>query len=104
MSTKKNENPYVPSAPQDAQVIENETKNEIDNFQKTAPEFNKADAAATKQKRDNYYEKLFDDTTDEGDRRQIIDDVVKTEYIFIDGDYLFDNDNWQETKKICDYI
>ena len=101
---KKIENPYVAPAPQDAQIIENETKNETDNFLKRASEFNKVDAAATKQEREDYYDKLFDDITDEGDRRQIIDDVVKTEDIFIDDDYLFDNDDTQETKNICDYV
>ena len=101
---KKIENPYVPPTPQDTQTIENETKNEIDDFLKTVSEFNKVDAAATKQKRDDYYEKLFDDIMDEGDRRQIIDDVVKTENIFIDDNYLFDNDDTQETKNICDYV
>ena len=65
---KKTENPYVPPAPLDAQTIENKTKNEIDDFLKTASEFN--NAAATKQKRD-------DDITVEGDGRQIIDDVLK---------------------------
>ena len=33
-----------------------------------------------------------------------MDDVVKTEDIFIDDDYLFDNDDTQETKNICDYV
>ena len=93
---KKIENPYVPPTPQDAQTIENETK--------TTSEFNNVDATATKQKRDDYYDKLFDDITDEGDRRQIIDDVVKTEDIFVDDNYLFDNDDTQETKTICDYV
>ena len=41
---------------------------------------------------------------DEDDRRQIMDDVVKTEDIFIDDDYLFDNEGTQETKNICDYV
>ena len=96
MSTKKIENPYVSPTLQDAQTIENETK--------TVSEFNNVDATTTKQKRDDYYDKLFDDITDEGDRRQIIDDVVKTEDIFIDDNYLFDNDDTQETKTICDYV
>ena len=90
--------------PQDAQAIENETKNEIDNFLKTASEFHTVDAAATKQKRDDYYDKLFNDIMDEDDRRQIMDDVIKTEDIFIDDDYLFDNEGTQETKNICDYV
>ena len=55
--------------PQDAQTIEIETKNEIDDFLKRASEFNKVDATATKQKREDYCVKLFDDITDKGDRR-----------------------------------
>ena len=87
--------------PQDAQTIENETKNKFDDFLKTVSEFNKVEAAATKQERDDYYDKLFDDIMDKGNRRQIIDDIVKTEVIFIGDNYLFDNDDTQETN-ICD--
>ena len=79
---KKIKNPYVKPKPQDAQTIVYETKNEIDDFLKTASEFNKFNAAARKQKRDYYYDKLFDNITEKGDRRQIIDGVVKTEDIF----------------------
>ena len=43
--------------PQDAQTIENETKNETDDFLKTASEFNKVETAAAKQKKDDYYDK-----------------------------------------------
>ena len=86
--------------PQDAQTIETETKNEIDDFLKRASEFNKVDATTTEQKREDYCEKLFDDITDKGDRRQIIDDVVKTEDIFIDNYYLFDDDDEQKTYAI----
>ena len=102
-STKKIENPYVPPLPQDAQTIENETKNKFDDFLKTVSEFNKVEAAATKQERDDYYDKLFDDIMDKGNRRQIIDDIVKTEVIFIGDNYLFDNDDTQETN-ICDQV
>ena len=42
---------------------------------------------------------MFDDITAEGAKRQIIDDVVKTEDVFIDYDYLFDDDDIQKTKK-----
>ena len=101
---KKIENPYLPLVPQDAQTIETETKNEIDDFLKRASEFNKVDATTTEQKREDYCEKLFDDITDKGDRRQIIDDVVKTEDIFIDNYYLFDDDDEQKTKNICDNV
>ena len=79
---KKIKNPYVKPKPQDAQTIVYETKNEIDDFLKTASEFNKFNAAARKQKRDYSYDKLFDNITEKGDRRQIIDGVVKTEDIF----------------------
>ena len=48
---KEIENSCVSFTPQDAQTIETETKNEIDNFLKTVSEFNKVNAAATKQKR-----------------------------------------------------
>ena len=51
MSTKKIENPYVPAALQDAETIEKETKNEIDDCLKAVSESNKVDAPATKQKR-----------------------------------------------------
>ena len=91
---KKIENPYVLPTPQDAKTIENET----------ASEFNNVDTATTKQKRDDYCDKLFDDITGEGDTRQIIDDIVKTKDIFIDDNYFFDHDYIQETKNICDYV
>ena len=48
---KKIENPYVPAALQDAETIEKETKNEIDDCLKAVSESNKVDAPATKQKR-----------------------------------------------------
>ena len=61
---------------------------------KTAPELDKKDVAATNQKRDDYYNKLFDDITNEGDSRQTIDDGIKSEDIFID------DDDAQETKSL----
>ena len=48
---KKIENPYVSAALQDAETIEKETKNEIDDCLKAVSESNKVDAPATKQKR-----------------------------------------------------
>ena len=54
---------------QDAQTIENETKDEIDCFLQTASEFNKIDAAATKQKKVDFYDKLFYDVRDVTDSR-----------------------------------
>ena len=38
---KKTEKPYIPPTVQDVQMIENKTKNKIDDFLKTASEFNK---------------------------------------------------------------
>ena len=88
----------------DAQTIENETKNEIDDVLKTASDFNKVNVPATSQKREDYDDKLFDNRTNEGDRRQAIDNGINTEDIFIDDDYLFDDDDAQETKNLCDYM
>ena len=34
--------------------------------------------------REDYFDKLFDDVTNEGDRRQAIDDGINKEDIFID--------------------
>ena len=100
---KKIWKPYVFLRVQDAQTIENETKNEIDDFLKTAPELDKKDVAATNQKRDDYYNKLFDDITNEGDSRQTIDDGIKTEDIFIDDDYRLMM-MMHKRQKICDYM
>ena len=51
-------------------------------------------------KKDDSYDKLFDDIKDKSDRRQIIDEIVKTEDIFTDNNYLFDDDDTQETKNM----
>ena len=59
--------------------------------------------AATNQKREDYCDKLFDVITKEGDRRQAIDDGIKTEDIFIDDDY-FLMAVMHTTQKICDYV
>ena len=71
---------------------------------KTASDFNKVDVGATNQKRENYYDELFDGITNEGDRRQTIHDGINTEDIFIDDDYLFDSDDAQATKNLRDYV
>ena len=71
---------------------------------KTAPELDKKDVAATNQKRDDYYNKLFDDITNEGDSRQIIDDGIKTGVIFIDDDYRLMMMMMHKRQKICDYM
>ena len=69
----------------------------------TAPELDKKDVAATNQKRDDYYNKLFDDITNEGDSRQTIDDGIKTEDIFIDDDYRLMM-MMHKRQKVCDYM
>ena len=46
---KKIETPYVPPTVPDAQTIEDEIKNEADDFLQTASKFNEIDAAATRQ-------------------------------------------------------
>ena len=64
--------------------------------------------AATNQKTEDYYDfrclMLFDDITNECDRRQTIDDGIKIEDIFIDDNYLLDEDDTQETKNLCYYV
>ena len=42
--------------------------------------------------------------TNECDRRQTIDDGIKIEDIFIDDNYLLDEDDTQETKNLCYYV
>ena len=64
----------------------------IDDFLQLASEFNKVDAAATRQKKVGYYNKLFEDVPGEPDKRQKIDDGITTEDIFIDDDLFSDND------------
>ena len=61
----------------DAVTIKNETNKEIDDFLKVASEFNKIDKAATRQKKVDYYDKLFEDVQKIDDRRQKIDDAPK---------------------------
>ena len=73
---------------------------EIDDFLQLASEFNKVDAAATRQKKLDYYNKLFKDTQGEPDRRQKIDDAITTEYISIDDDLFSDNDQ----QHIIDFV
>ena len=100
---KKVETPYLPPTAQDAQTIADEIKNEIDNFLQTASEFNKIDTAATKQKKVDFYDKLFDDVKDIPGTRQIIDDTLTTEEIFVD-DKLFSNADTKDTKNLVDII
>ena len=80
--------------------IEDEIKTEIDNFLKTASEFNKVDAAASRQKKVDFYNKLLDGVQDIPDRGQEIDNIIKTEDIFIDDGLFSDTD----TKDICNLV
>ena len=41
-------------------MIENKTKKAINDFLKTASEFNKVEEVAKNQKRENYFDELFD--------------------------------------------
>ena len=97
----KPDNHYVPLTTEDAKTIEKETKKEAKDFAKAALEFNKVDIATTRQKK-----KIITMTwlTSKGDRRQIIDDRIKVEDIFIDDDYFFGGGDKQETKNLCDYV
>ena len=60
--------------------------------------------AATRQKKEDYFKDLFDDITDAGDRRQAIDDEIKTEDILIDDNYLYDSSHERETKNLCGIV
>ena len=100
---KKIETPYVSPAVQDVQTIEDEIKNEIDDFIQTVSEFNKIDAAATKQKQVDFYDKLFDDIKDILDSGQIIDDAPTTEDIFID-DELFSGINTKDSVSFINLV
>ena len=73
----------------DAATNEGQTNKEIADFLQLASEFNKVDAVATRQKKVDYYNKLFDDIQDEPDRREEID-VIKTEDIFFNDDIFSD--------------
>ena len=79
---------------QDAETIEKETKKEINDFINTTLKFNEIDMAATREKEEDYYDKLFDDIADESDKALVIDDASQTEGI-IDDDYLFDSPDKQ---------
>ena len=78
---KKTETPYVALAVADAATIEDQINKEIDDFLQLASAFYKVYVAATTQKKVDYYDKLFDGIQDEPDRRQEIDDVIRTEDI-----------------------
>ena len=73
-------------------TIEEQIKKQTDDSLQLAFEFNKVDAAATCQKKVDYYQELFEDVHDELDRRQKIYDALTTEDIFIDNDLFSKND------------
>ena len=60
--------------------------------------------APTRQKKEDYCKDLFDDITDADDRRQAIDDKIKTEDIFIDDNHLFDSGDEREAKNLCGIV
>ena len=97
---KKVETPYVEPTVQDAATIDDQIKNKIDDFLQLASEFNKVAAAATKQKKADYYDKSFEDVEGEPDRRQKIDDTITIEDIFIDHDLFSD----KEQQDIFDFV
>ena len=97
---KETETSYVAPTVTDAATIEDQTNKEIDDILHLVAEFNKVDAAVTRQKKVNYYNKLFDDIQDEPDRRQEIDNIIKTEDVFTDEDIFSDTD----TKDISNLI
>ena len=74
-------------------MIENETKKAINDFLKTASEFNKVEEVAKNQKGRKLLWRVVWCMTNEGDRRPVIDDRINNEDIFIDDDYLFKSDN-----------
>ena len=69
MNIKKVETTYVELTVQDALTIDNQIKKEINNFLQLASKFNKVDTAATKQKKVDCYDKLFEEVKGEPDRR-----------------------------------
>ena len=67
---KKGETLYVEPTVEDAAIIEDQVNKKIDDFLQLASEFNKVDAVATKQKKIDYYDKLFEDVEEKPDKRQ----------------------------------
>ena len=83
-------------------TIENETNKEIDDFLKVASEFKKIDAAATRQKKVDCYDKLFEDVQEIDNSRQKIDNALKTEDIFIEDEIFSDSDK-KDAKTLNDF-
>ena len=73
------ETPYIEPTVQDATTVDDQIKKEIDDFL----QLNKVNAAATRQKKVDYYDKLFENVQGESDTRRKIDDVITTEYILV---------------------
>ena len=76
----------------DAATIKDQTNKEIDDVLQLVSEFNKVDAAATRRKKVDYCDKLFDNIQDEPGRREEVDDLIKTEDIFINDNIFSDTD------------
>ena len=76
------EEPYVEPTVQDAETIDDKTKQENEDYLQTAAEFNKIHMATTAQK-SNFYNDLFDAVVDLPVSRQIIGDTPTTEDILL---------------------
>ena len=100
---KKIETLHVEPTVLDAQTTKNETKDEIDGFLRTASEFNKIDAVATKEKQVDFYDKLFDDVQEVTDSRHTKDDAPKTDDIFMDDELFCDTDT-KDINNLVDMI
>ena len=99
----KTEEPYIELTVQDAQTINDEIKQENEDFLQRAVNFNKIYMAATARTSD-FYNDLFDILIDLSDSRQIIDDAPTTEDIFIDDDLFSENDIEDDNNQIIDDI
>ena len=91
----KTKDEYVEPTVQDTETIEKETKIEDNEFLELATKFNEVDTAATKQKEQDHFDELIDDSFE---NKPIFDASPKIEDIFIDDDYLFDQSDEQEPK------
>ena len=99
----KTEELYVEPTAQDAETIDEEMKQENEDYLKTAAEFNKIDMAATAQKK-RLYNNLFDAVIDLHNSMQIIDNAPTTEDIFSDDNLFSEKDIEDDNKQIIDDI
>ena len=99
----KTEELYVEPTVQDAETIDEEMKQENEDYLKTAAEFNKIDMAATAQKK-RLYNSLFDAVIDLHNSMQIIDDAPTTEDTFIDDNLFSEKDIEDDNRQIIDDI